>query len=132
MCKNQYDNVIAIKKKITFKFSQNKRLSHFCLGGDWVANAKYKLPIRIIRKLIKIILETSNLVRKYTHICSFKKYTFQYYGLSNFADVSICFCKKVSIFLSKQYLYSKQQYEGHVRGFLVLLPVFVRYKVTFN
>ena len=27
-------------------------------------------------KFVRIILETWNLVRKYTHICSFRKYTF--------------------------------------------------------
>ena len=27
-------------------------------------------------KLVRIMLETSNLVRKYTRICSFRKYTF--------------------------------------------------------
>ena len=27
-------------------------------------------------KLVKIMLETSNLARKYTHICSFRKYIF--------------------------------------------------------
>ena len=27
-------------------------------------------------KLVRIMLETSNLARKYTHLCSFRKYTF--------------------------------------------------------
>ena len=41
-----------------------------------------------------------NLARKYTFICSFKKYTFQYQGPLNFADVSI-FLAKNSIFLAE-------------------------------
>ena len=45
-------------------------------------------------KLVRILLETGNLVRKFTHICSFRKHTFQYQGLLNFADVSIFFRKK--------------------------------------
>ena len=40
------------------------------------------------------MLETWKLVRKYTHICSFRKYTFQYQALLNFADVSIFLQKK--------------------------------------
>ena len=46
-----------------------------------------------------ITQQTSNLVRKYTHMCSCRKYTFSYQGPLNFADVSI-FCKK-SAFLAK-------------------------------
>ena len=41
------------------------------------------------RKLVRILLEAWNLVRKYRHIFNFKKYTFQYQGSFNFADVSI-------------------------------------------
>ena len=33
-----------------------------------------KIPPRL--KLVKIMLETSNLARKYTLMCSFRKYTF--------------------------------------------------------
>ena len=43
------------------------------------------------------MLETWNLVRKYTHIFSFSKYTFQYLDPLNSADVSI-FCKKSAFF----------------------------------
>ena len=50
-----------------------------------------KLPTCL--KLIGIMLETSNLARKYRHICSFRKYTLQYQGSLNFADVSIIFAK---------------------------------------
>ena len=75
------------------------------------------------------MLETSNLARKYTPICSFRKYTFQCLGPLNFADVSI-FLQKISVFCPKKYLYSKQQCESCVRDFLVLFSVFVRQKVT--
>ena len=51
-------------------------------------------------KLVRINLETRNLVRKYTHIFSFRKYTFYYQDPLNFADVSI-FLQKVSIFCLK-------------------------------
>ena len=44
-------------------------------------------------KLIRIMLETWNLVHKFTHIFSFRKYTFQYQGFLNFPDVSIYFAK---------------------------------------
>ena len=77
------------------------------------------------------MLETSNLARKHTSICSFRKYTFQCLDPLNFADVSI-FLQKISVFCPKKYHYSKQQCESCVRGFLVLFSVFVRYKVTFN
>ena len=40
-------------------------------------------------KLVRIMLETSNLACKYTDICSFRKYTFYYQDLLNFANVSI-------------------------------------------
>ena len=48
-------------------------------------------------KLVRINLETWNLVRKYTHICSFRKYTFYYQDPLNFADVSISFVKSQHI-----------------------------------
>ena len=75
------------------------------------------------------MLETSNLARKYTPICSFTKYTFQCLDPLNFADVSI-FLQKISVFCPKNYLYSKQQCESFVRDFLVLFSVFVRQKVA--
>ena len=48
-------------------------------------------------KPVRITLETWNVVRKYAHICSFRKYTFQYQGPLHLADVSI-FCKKSAFF----------------------------------
>ena len=57
--------------------------------------------IKLLRlKLVRIMLSTSNLARKYTDISSFKKYTFQYQGPLNFADFSI-FSKKNLWFLAK-------------------------------
>ena len=75
------------------------------------------------------MLKASNLARKYTLICGFRKYIFQCLGLLNFADVSIC-QQKNSVFCPKKYLYSKQYCESCVRDFLVLFSVFVRQKVT--
>ena len=75
------------------------------------------------------MLETSNLTRKQTPICSFRKYTFQCLGLLTFVDVSI-FSPKNSVFCPKKYLYSKQFCEGCVRDILVLFSVLVRHKIT--
>ena len=75
------------------------------------------------------MLEASNLTRKYTPISSFRKYTFYCLGALNFADVSI-FQQKNIVLCPKKYLYSKQQCESCIRGFLVLVSVFVRQKVT--
>ena len=77
------------------------------------------------------MIETQNLVRKYTHIFSFRKYTTWYQDPLSFTDVSI-FLQKLCIFWQKQYLYSKQQCESCVRDFLVLFSVFVNRKVAIN
>ena len=74
------------------------------------------------------MLKTSNLIRKYTPICSFRKYTFYCLAPLNFADVSI-FLKISCVFCPKKYLYSKQWCERCVTDFLVLFSVFVRQKV---
>ena len=50
--------------------------------------------------LTLISVETSNLARKYTPICSSRKYTFQWLKPLNLADVSI-FLKKI-VFFSKK------------------------------
>ena len=52
-----------------------------------------KLPSPYL-KIIRIKLETWNLVCKHTHVFNFRKYTFQYQDTLNFADVS----KKINIF----------------------------------
>ena len=80
-------------------------------------------------KLVRIMLETSNLGRKYKLICSFRKYTFQCQGPLNFVDVSL-FLQNINFFCSKKDLYSKQQCESCVGDFLVLLSVFVKQKGT--
>ena len=49
--------------------------------------------------------ETSNLARKYTNICIFRKNNFQYQDSFNFADVSI-FMKKNQHLLAKILLYT--------------------------
>ena len=64
-------------------------------GGVWVIKTTPCL------KLVRIMLETWKLVRKYTHVCSFRNYSSHYQGLINFdfnADISI-FCQRL-IFLS--------------------------------
>ena len=81
--------------------------------ADWI-----KLPLFPCLELVRIMLKTYNLARKYTTISSFKKYNFQYLGPLNFAGVSI-FCKK-SAFFGKKYLYSKEQCESCVRDILIL------------
>ena len=50
-------------------------------------------------KLFRIMLETSILPRKYTPVCSFRKYTFQYPDSLNFAGVSIILNKKLACFV---------------------------------
>ena len=75
------------------------------------------------------MLETSNLARKYTPICSFRKYTFQCLGPLKFADISI-FLQKISDFCPKKYLCLKQQCKSCVIDFIVLFSVFVKQKVT--
>ena len=52
-------------------------------------------------KLIIIMLETWNLVRKYTSTQTYGKYTFQQQDLFNLANVSTFFLKKVNIFWQK-------------------------------
>ena len=52
-------------------------------------------------KPVRIMLETSNLARKYTPICSYRKYTFYCLDPLSFAYASI-FLQKISVFLSKK------------------------------
>ena len=75
------------------------------------------------------MLETSNLARKYTPICIFRKYTFKWLGPLNSADVSI-FLQNISFFSPKKFLYSKQYCKSCVGDFLVLFSFFVKQKVT--
>ena len=57
------------------------------------ASGGVKLPSS--PKLVRIMLETSISTSKQAHICSFRKYTFQYQVAPNFADVSILLQKIV-------------------------------------
>ena len=59
--------------------------------GSFCGRREGELPPFL--KLVRIILQNYNLVRKYTHIFSCKKYTFQYPEFPNFADLSILFAK---------------------------------------
>ena len=52
-------------------------------------------------KLVRIMLETWNLVHKYTHIYSFRKKNFWYQGLLNFGNTSIFFFCKKSVFFAQ-------------------------------
>ena len=49
-------------------------------------------------KLVRIMLENRNLVHKYKHICSLRKYTFQYHDPLNFADFGIFLSKNQHFF----------------------------------
>ena len=72
------------------KFRINPNLSWLFRG--WFCGGKVTSPCLT---LVRIIPET--LARKYTHICSFRKYTFQFQEPVNFAGIST-FCKKRSTF----------------------------------
>ena len=65
------------------------------LGGE------LNYPTSHCLKPVKIMLEISNLARKYTPMCSFRNYTFQCLAPLNFADVSI-FLQKNQGFLSEK------------------------------
>ena len=76
------------------------------------------------------MLETSDLARKYTPILSFRKYTLQYLGPLNFADVSI-FLQKLTFFIQKS-TFTQSNSVRAMLDFLVLFSVFARQKVTVN
>ena len=79
----------------------------FAVGGGGGGRGGWRSKITRCLILVRIMLETSNLARKYTSICSFRKYTFYFLGRLNFADVGI-FLRKLSIFCPKKSSYSKQ------------------------
>ena len=80
-------------------FSLNPNLSELFRGSFWGwGGGEVKLPPCL--KLVRIMLETSNVARKYTHLCSFRKYTFYYQAYLKFADASI-FLQKYHRFLAK-------------------------------
>ena len=62
----------------SLKWSRKLLVHHaFWITDDKVFSSLFK-PKKIIPclNLVQIMLETSNFARKYTHICSFRKYTF--------------------------------------------------------
>ena len=69
-------------------------------------------------KIVRIMLETWNLIRKYKHICSFRKYTVKYQDPLNFADVSIFLQKKLAFLLGKNstFTQSNKFYRLYVRN----------------
>ena len=72
-------------RKLIQRLNNNERARRLIfnpnLGGlfrvhfEWGGGGGGKLSPSSL-KLVRIVLETSNLVRKYTRICSFRKYTF--------------------------------------------------------
>ena len=70
------------------------------------------------------MLETSSLARKYTYICSFRKYIFYYQGSLNFADVFFFF--KKSAFFDENSTFT--QING-VRAVLNIFKFFFSYFV---
>ena len=77
------------------------------------------------QKPVRIMLETSNLARKYKPICSFRKYTFQCLGPLNFADVSI-FCKKLAFFVQKSSFIQSNSVRAVLEIFQFCFQFFVR------
>ena len=79
------------KTRRNIQLTQHVRMCHAsCVkGGGGEGEGK----ITSCLKLVIIMLENSNLVHKYTQLCSFIKYTFPYQRHLNFADVSIFFAK---------------------------------------
>ena len=72
------------------------------LGGlFWGGNKSTPPPLPpsnpFFWKLVRIMLESWNLVRKFTHICSCKKYTFQYQGFLNKSRIRLLNCCKSAI-----------------------------------
>ena len=80
-------------------------------------------------KLVRIMLETWHLVRKFTHIYSFRKYTFQYQGSHNFVDIRMFFVKSEHFLVKMVPLFKAIAWEC-VRDFLVLFSLFIRWKVA--
>ena len=64
------------------------------LGGSFFLGGRRGVKLSTRLKLVRIMLKTSQIWHVSTlYICTFRKYTFQYQGSLNFADVSIIFAK---------------------------------------
>ena len=99
------------------------------LGARFELGGGGKITSPPCLKFVRIMLETSNSVRKFTPICSFRKYTFQCLGPLIFADVSI-FCKKLAFFVQISTVTQSNSVRAVLEIFLVLFSVFVRQKLT--
>ena len=67
----QYTKVIVVVTKVLLSDSNFKILSTIILKIFWMN--RMGVGKIILLKLVRITLETSNLARKYTHMCSFRK-----------------------------------------------------------
>ena len=96
----------------------------FWAGGSGRRGKNY--PFSCL-KLVRITLETSNLARKYIHICSFRKHTFWYQAPLNFADATM-FLQKLAFFGQNSTFNQSNSVRGesYVRRFLVLFLFFIR------
>ena len=80
-------------------FSLNPNLSGLFRGSFWGwGGGEVKLPPCL--KLVRIMLETSNMARKYTHLCSFRKYTFSTKPILSLLMPAF-FCKNITVFWQK-------------------------------
>ena len=72
-----------VESQILLKYIKNTSLSfpvfvmnHLILIWVGFLGVRFEVLLPSYLKLVTIMLENSNLARKYTHICSFRKYTF--------------------------------------------------------
>ena len=78
------------------------------MGLFWVGVKGWdKQPPCLSLKLVIIMPQTSNLARKYTNICSFRKYTFYYQDSLNFVHCSSFLPKNLCNGLKSEILPSK-------------------------
>ena len=78
--------------------SFNHNLDGLFTGSFWGGRGGKIPPLPPRLKLVRIMLETSNLARKYRHICSFRKYTFRDFLvlLSVFVRQKVTITKKIT------------------------------------
>ena len=83
------------------EFSLNSNLGGLFRGSFWGVyvcvgvGGEGGLKLSPCLKLVRIMLETWNLVREYKHIYSFRKYTFWYQGPLNFFAKNLHFLAKI-------------------------------------